>query len=686
MKKNYAYHSLKPDASDEELSHENNQISMNYDSGQDEEECVDVSITEYQREYYKNKPPGITRATLTFKRALIKFRGFRLWHKMLVDMRLFGTGCTLFDAQDKYKENIKDVVEKKLLKSESKDNEDNNDNRWLFKYDSHFVFIWDSFLLCFILYSIFAVPFLVAFKDFDPAGPYYKFEIFVDLFFAMDIVVSLNSEYKTEAGKILNSKREIYKHYVQDNYKKDIVILFPFFLLIKDQNSGLRIVKMLRVLKISKFFSTFSKLFEHSTVLNSYQAVTRLITGMVTVIIMTHLVACLWFIAARTYNFAPETWVYRNNLLDISDSDFYLSGFYWACTVLTTVGYGDITPFTTFEVLVAISWMICGIGFYSLVVGSLSSVLSSLDEKSEVIQSKLDMLDLFIKNTQLEDSKAIELRKTFHDQLQKLSLDYNEKIALVSSLSKNLRYEVCMKMYDNAADKIDFFVEKKDRNKSFIYDIIPRLSHAFYEKTKTIYKKGRFADEMYFLVNGRVSYVYLYQSAKLSFKDIIKGSYFGEVEIIEQIPREFTAVALISSEMLIMKKDDFNYMLTQYPIIAKDIRFLAKERRKRNNKAKGEIIDILEIVKIRKLSSYEELAGTPYKPKPQPPPVFRGETGKNVEEEEFLNEICKHVNDKFDLLEQRLDSLNISLSSQNLNPGTPEKSQRRSPNLLKRIN
>ena len=57
MKKNYAYHSLKPDASDEELSHENNQISMNYDSAQDEEECVDVSITEYQREYYKKKPP-----------------------------------------------------------------------------------------------------------------------------------------------------------------------------------------------------------------------------------------------------------------------------------------------------------------------------------------------------------------------------------------------------------------------------------------------------------------------------------------------------------------------------------------------------------------------------------------------------------------------------------------------------
>jgi hypothetical protein len=438
---------------------------------------------------------------------------------------------------------------------------------------------------------------------------------------------------------------------------------------------------MMRFLKNGKFLGTFSKLFEHSTVLNSYQGVTRLITGMVTVIIMIHLVACIWFISARTYNFSPETWVSRNGLLDVSEGDFYLSGFYWACTVLTTVGYGDITPFTTFEVLVAIMWMICGIGFYSLVVGSLSSVLSSLDEKSEVIQSKLDMLDLFIKNTQLEGEKANELKKTFHEQLQKLSLDYTERIALVSGLSKNLRYEICMKMYDMAAEKIDFFIEKKDRNKSFIYDIIPRLSHTIYEKLKNIYKKGRYADEMYFLVDGRVTYIYGKQ--RLSFKHIIKGSYFGEIEIIEQIPREFTVIALKDCEMLVMKKDDFNYMLGQYPVFAKQIKDTAKERRRRNNKAKAEIIDVLEIVEIRKTATYDELAGTPYQPKPSVHQVFKGETGKNQEEEDFLNEICKHVNEKFDALEKKLNSLTSTLSK----AGTPEKpgTPNKDPNLLKRL-
>ena len=48
---------------------------------------------------------------------------------------------------------------------------------------------------------------------------------------------------------------------------------------------------------------------------------------------------------------------------------------------MTTVGYGDIDPFTTEERIFAIIWMIFGTGFFSYTLGKLSSILENVDKK-----------------------------------------------------------------------------------------------------------------------------------------------------------------------------------------------------------------------------------------------------------------------------------------------------------------
>lgn len=667
-KSRYSYQALNPHSIESEFNEVKNQICISEESEQDEDEYVDVSLTEYKREYYNEQPPPKKQYSQIFRRALIKIRGFRLWLKMLQDIRLYGTGCTLFDADDYYKRHIKDIMTEKIMANRQNKIETLKDSPWIFKLNGKFLPIWNTILFCFILYTILVLPNLIAFADFSQHKAIYSLEIFVDVFFGTNILISLNSEYISKSGKTLKTNKEIFTTYLKEQFYMDFLILFPFYLL-HDSNSPTRLIKILRVSKISNFTGIFSKFTENSVFLNNYQGVARLLSGMLIVIIMTHLVACTWFISSRVYNFDPDTWVSRYKFIDMSAGRLYLASFYWACTVLTTVGYGDISPYTTFEILIAICWMLCGIGFYSLVVGSLTSVLSSLDKNSEVIRSKLDTLDLFIENTQLPTEKAEELKKIYQKELQKLNLVYNERVSLVSSLSKKLRYKVCMAMYNGAARNIDFFVEKKKRNKFFISDMIPRLNHGIYDRFKTVYKKDRYADEMYFLVDGRVTYIYGHQ--RLSFKDIIKGSYFGEIEIIQQIPREFSVVTLECSHLLIMKKADFNYMMNQYPFIAAEIRETALERKKRNTKAKGEIIDVLEIVEIRKMSTYEDLAGTPYKPKNFSQSNFKEREGNNEEEERILNELCKHVNDKFDSLDQKLAAIvnTISIS------GTSKKGQ-----------
>jgi len=61
-----------------------------------------------------------------------------------------------------------------------------------------------------------------------------------------------------------------------------------------------------------------------------------------------------------------------------------------------------------------------------------------------------------------------------------------------------------------------------------------------------VYKEDSYADEMYFLLKGRVNYVVTLHA--IVFKSYIKGSYFGEVEIISNINKHLVRCTLFSEE------------------------------------------------------------------------------------------------------------------------------------------
>jgi hypothetical protein len=105
----------------------------------------------------------------------------------------------------------------------------------------------------------------------------------------------------------------------------------------------------------------------------------RMITVTISVFFMVHLIACLWFLQAKFDNFQPETWVVRKNYLEKDPLVQYLASVYWAFSTLTTVGFGDINAKTIPEKLIAIIWMIFGVGFYSFTIGNLSKIIASID-------------------------------------------------------------------------------------------------------------------------------------------------------------------------------------------------------------------------------------------------------------------------------------------------------------------
>lgn len=110
---------------------------------------------------------------------------------------------------------------------------------------------------------------------------------------------------------------------------------------------------------------------------------------LLSVLILNHISACVWFLSAKLNDFNPDTWVSQADLVDAEPVTQYIAAYYWAFQTLTTVGFGDLPPNTDTEKAIAVVWMLIGIAFYSFAIGNLSTIFANLDKGASILRVKL---------------------------------------------------------------------------------------------------------------------------------------------------------------------------------------------------------------------------------------------------------------------------------------------------------
>ena len=75
----------------------------------------------------------------------------------------------------------------------------------------------------------------------------------------------------------------------------------------------LKIMKILRQIKILNNFRWYNKIMNK---LKMNGGILRMLQGMITIVVITHLFACFWFLTAKINDFDPDTWIVRKGLID----------------------------------------------------------------------------------------------------------------------------------------------------------------------------------------------------------------------------------------------------------------------------------------------------------------------------------------------------------------------------------
>jgi hyperpolarization activated cyclic nucleotide-gated potassium channel 1 len=116
-------------------------------------------------------------------------------------------------------------------------------------------------------------------------------------------------------------------------------------------------------------------------------------------------------------------------------------------------------------------------------------------------------------------------------------------------------------MHNGAARSFPFFM---DSNPILLTQIVPFLIPLFVSQSDTIYDFGDYAEEIYFVYQGRAGLAIRDQD--IVYKTYVNGSYFGEIELIETIPRIDKAIAIsVGLEMFTLHRTLYKEVFPNFP-------------------------------------------------------------------------------------------------------------------------
>jgi hypothetical protein len=224
----------------------------------------------------------------------------------------------------------------------------------------------------------------------------------------------------------------------------------------------------------------------------------KLFSNVLFYFIFAHLSACIWYFVGNS-TVGTGSWIWRNNIYDKPIMQKYMASLYWITQTIITVGYGDIGSETQAEKFLSIIAIFAGVIYFSLTVGSLTSLIQDAEQKSEQYERQVSLLKELKITYKLPSPLCHKAIRKIKQLVYSKEPNYSE---LLESLPISFRIELGYAMYSDTLKDINFFDNMPSK---FIAFIGPLLTKVEVCQEEIIYSKDEIANEMFFIKSGTVS-------------------------------------------------------------------------------------------------------------------------------------------------------------------------------------
>ncbi|KAL4468172.1 hypothetical protein ABPG72_017153 [Tetrahymena utriculariae] len=256
---------------------------------------------------------------------------------------------------------------------------------------------------------------------------------------------------------------------------------------------------------------------------------------------------CLFWHGLAVYEInegSHNTWIQFRGIQDADVFTRYVQSFYYLAVTMITVGYGDITPQTTYEILFTTVTMFVTGFFYAFSLNRIGSIIENIELKDKYYKENMQVIHRLMR----EENVKQTLRVQISNYLLYLYKESNEigkqqEIEITNKLSKQLKYDLTQDIQGKYLKDIEFIDKLESKSK-----IVEIMEECLFSPGEYIFRQGDIDDcSLYYIVKGSVKITYDYQyrdkSESLILNYVKKSQYFGDMQFIQGNARILTAQA-----------------------------------------------------------------------------------------------------------------------------------------------
>ena len=244
-------------------------------------------------------------------------------------------------------------------------------------------------------YTAFVVPLSLAFSDSIGINAYFVLDYIGSAVYILDLFLEFHIgfliRWDASSLTIIDGKRVAWNYFRHGTFWIDFIAVLPIFAQIalkimadendvasKDVVRIFLLFKLLRLLRVVHLVARMNNFDQggllHQWIAQRFTAVTMFaVNTAFSLMVMINLIACLWWWVAISQGL-ENSWV---GAVQISKPEIDLENAsngvrwaicaYFAMVTMATIGYGDIVPVTTEEVILVLIFSLCGVAYFGFI-------------------------------------------------------------------------------------------------------------------------------------------------------------------------------------------------------------------------------------------------------------------------------------------------------------------------------
>ena len=284
-------------------------------------------------------------------------------------------------------------------------------------------------------------------------------------------------------------------------------------------------------------------------------------------IFIVHMFACIFYLSAYLSD-SEETWITILGWDYLTPPQLYVTSVYFVLTTIFGIGYGDLTPQESCEVIVVIPIQLIGVTSNLLILSKLVELsLNGIDKI--FIRDTKEFFD-FIKFKKLPKEIINETTNFFQMRYDE-SHGADEPGQAIRYLPETLRTNIVLDQCRFCLMQADIF---RVANQEFLSAISRMLRPRAFIPGEVIIQQSSIVPELLMLNTGILQV--LVDGTEIARPHFTKGAAFGELELFIDKPRESTVKAVTHISGWSITRLDLQMCIARQPSLRKEVNSIAK--------------------------------------------------------------------------------------------------------------